>query len=402
MTEILISSKSDQPKRILVYTDCPGIYGVSQWNHSLIMKLVDLDYDVSCAQCQDSNYLIEQRNQRGIQHFWLKDDNLYLPSSPAKAVANTSEFETLFALAKPDLIVFSDGCPVSNIVAKKVAIQRGISYITIIHCVTNSWVKKFIAYLHYLPEIYQQSQGIFTVSQENLDLLHQKFKLTPNLGRVIYNGRPKQYFEPPNLQVRDRLRQYFNIPPNAVVCFTAARMDFSKGYQYQIKAIEQLKNSKIWSQLYFIWAGTGNLLTQLQTIATELAVSDHIKFVGERSDIPDLLDAADIFILPSQFEGMPLAIMEAMAKGKPIIASAVSGVPEQLGNTGKLLSDPKLDPEATIQELVIIIKTLTADAELRYSIGENSKNRAKKLFTEERMLKDYVTIINNILTKNNN
>ncbi|HEY9854068.1 MAG TPA: glycosyltransferase family 4 protein [Leptolyngbyaceae cyanobacterium] len=406
MAEILTLAQSEAENNqnklghILLYTDCPGIYGASQWNHSLIMKLVDLGYDVSCAQCQASHHLIEQRNQRGIQHFWLNDDNLYLPSTPARAFSNTSEFQTIFALAKPDLIVFSDGCPVSNIVAKKVAIQMEIPYIILIHAVTHSWVKKFVAYLHYLPDIYQQARGIFTVSQENLDLLHQKFKLPENLGRVIYNGRPAQYFNPPNLEVRDRLRQQFSIPHDAVVCFTAARMDISKGYQYQIKAIEQLKQRKIWSQLYFIWAGTGNLSIQLQTVAAELGISDRIKFVGERADIPDLLDAADIFILPSQFEGMPLAIMEAMAKGKPAIASAVSGIPEQLGNTGKLLSDPKLDPEATIRELAIAIETLAADAELRYSIGQAGKIRAEKMFREERMLEEYVVIIKRALIIN--
>jgi glycosyltransferase involved in cell wall biosynthesis len=395
MIETLTSSPST--KRILLYTDCPGIYGASQWNHSLIMKLTDLGYHVSCAQCQASHHLIEQRNQRGIEHFWLDDRNLYFPSLPTRAFSNTSEYTTIFTQAKPDLIIFSDGFPVSNIVAKKIAIEMGIPYITIIHCVTKSWAKKFVAYLHYLPEIYQHSREIFTVSQDNLNLLHQNFKLPSNVGQVIYNGIPQQYFSLPNLEVAARLRQELNISHDSVICFTAARLDLVKGYHYQMSAIQQLQQREIWHKLYFVWAGSGSLSLRFQDLADEIGISDRVKFIGERSDIPDLLDAADIFILPSQFEGMPLAIMEAMAKGKPVIATAVSGIPEELGETGKLLPDPNIYPEATIQELALTIENWATNPQLRSDIGQACKHRAEQMFKEERMLQEYITIIEKLL-----
>lgn len=381
---------------ILFYTDCPGLYGASQLNHALMCGLFRSGFQVSCAQSQASHFLIQQRDRLGIQHLWLKYDNLFHPSQPALAFSNTDEAEHIFTSAKPDLIIFGDGGPVSSIAAKEVAIQKGIPYIQLVHCVTSEWAERFEPYLQRLLNIYQNAKTIITVSEDNLNLLRQYFKLPESIGQVIYNGRSAEYFNPPNLQVRDRLRQELNIPSDAVVCFTAARLDIMKGYQYQLSAIQKLQESEIWSKIYFIWAGNGNLSLRLKTLSAEMGVSDRIKFVGERSDIPDLLDAADIFILPSQFEGMPLAIMEAMAKRKPVIATAVSGIPEELGETGKLLPDPKIYPEATIRELVTTIQSWTADAELRYTIGQACKKRAEKMFGEERMLKEYKVIIENI------
>jgi glycosyltransferase involved in cell wall biosynthesis len=383
--------------RILFYSDCPEIYGAAQCNHALMCGLVASGYTVTCAQSAASHHLIQHRNRLGIQHLWLEDDNLYHPTKPARAFSNTAEAQRIFERAKPDLIIFGDGSPFSSLEAKQVAARLEIPYITLIHCVALDWAQKFASYLDRLPYLYEKARAVITVARENLELLRQQFKLPQNRGQVIYNGRPAQYFTEQNLEARDRLRQELNIPTEAVVCLTTARMENVKGYQYQLSAIQQLQDSEIWQQLYFIWVGTGTLLPRLQAVANELGVSEHIKFLGERSDIPDLLDAADIFILPSQFEGMPLAIMEAMAKGKPVIATAVSGIPEELGDTGKRLSDPNIAPQATIQELAATLQTWVGDVTLRHAIGQAGKERAKMLFTEERTIENYVTLIESTL-----
>ncbi|HBE20934.1 MAG TPA: glycosyltransferase family 1 protein [Cyanobacteria bacterium UBA11149] len=383
---------------ILLYTDCPEIYGAAQLNHALMCGLVGAAYKVTSVQAEASHYLISQRNQLGIQHIWLEPDNIYNPLKPANAFTNTDEPKKIFTQAQPDLIIFGDGCPFSSLTAKEVAIEMGIPYIQLVHCVTSEWAKKFEDNLPRLPKIYQNAFSVITVSQENLNLLHQDFKLPENIGVVIYNGKAASYFNPQNIQIRDRIRQELNIPLDGVVCLTTARLDPVKGYQYQLSAIQQLQNSDIWSKLYFIWAGGGNLTLLLKNLSSEMGISKQIKFVGERSDIPNLLDAADIFILPSQYEGMPLAIMEAMAKGKPVIASTVSGIPEELGDTGKLLPDPKIDSGATIQELANTIQEWAANPELRNTVGKACKNRAEKLFKEERMLEDYIEIIEQTLS----
>lgn len=382
---------------ILLYTDCPGINGAGQCNHVLMLGFAGSGYRISCIQSQASDYLIDERERLGIRHIWIEDDDVYDATRIPLAFTNLSEAQSIFSIAKPDLIIFSDGCPLSNLAAKQVAIQLKIPYIVIVHCVTPSWARWFAPYLPKLPEIYRQAQAVVSVSEENIELLRSHFGLQENKGLVIHNGRPAQYFNDPNLIVRNRLRKELGISPSAVVSFTAARMQIMKGYQYQLKAIEQLKQRSAWSQLYFTWAGTGSLESQLRAIVGELGAADRVKFLGERSDIPDWLDAVDIFILPSLFEGMPLSIMEAMAKGLPVIATAVSGIPEELGETGKLLPNPKIDPEATVRDLITTIEAWTLDSKLRLAVGQSCKRRAERMFTAERMLEEYLRIIKRVL-----
>ena len=131
-----------------------------------------------------------------------------------------------------------------------------------------------------------------------------------------------------------------------------------------------------------------------------MGVTDKVKFIGQRWDIPDWLDASDIFILPSEAEGMPLSIMEAMGKGLPVIASAVSGIPEELGNTGKLLPDPNKDPEETIRELVSTLQVWVSFPQLRSKVGRASNSRAEKLFQQQTMLDNYTKLIQEVLKNN--
>jgi glycosyltransferase involved in cell wall biosynthesis len=182
-----------------------------------------------------------------------------------------------------------------------------------------------------------------------------------------------------------------------VVCITVARMELSKGYHYQLEAIRQLKQDSVWSKLYFMWVGIGSLGARLRAAVMGLGVTDRVKFLGRRFDIPNLLDAADIFVLPSQFEGMPLSVTEAMAKGLPVAASAVSGISEQLGDTGVLLPDPERDPQSSVSELAGTIRTWAMHPELRFAVGRACKERAKRLFTQDRMFRQYLEIIRDIL-----
>ena len=85
---------------------------------------------------------------------------------------------------------------------------------------------------------------------------------------------------------------------------------------------------------------TGALIDPFQQMVKQAGVGDRVKFLGELDAIDAWLDASDIFLLPSESKGLPLAMMEAVAKGLLIAASAVSGVPEGLGDTGQLLTSP--------------------------------------------------------------
>jgi len=384
-------------KHILLYTDDPQVGGVAQYNHSILCGLVKRGYRVTCVQSQKENDIITHQRKLGIQHVWLEFDTV---KDFSRTLTNLADAQNILSRAKPDLIIFSDSCPLSDFAAKQVAIQLAIPYIVVNHFVASYLAERFALCLDELSRHYTQAKAVIAVSHENLNLLHQLFRLPQDKGQVIYNGRSRKYFDLPKLSVRERLRREFDIPTEAVVCFTSAQLSVVKGFQYQLEAIRQLKHSSVWSQLYFVWAGSGHLEIQLKEEVKQLGVTKQVKFLGQRWDIPDWLDASDIFVLPSEAEGMPLAVMEAMAKGLPVIASAVSGIPEELGDTGKLLPDPKDNPQATVEELITTIQGWAVNSELRRSIGQAGKSRAEDLFREERMIQETMEVIEQALLPN--
>ncbi|XZN92432.1 MAG: glycosyltransferase [Microcoleus sp.] len=392
-----------QKARILMYAEDHGVGGLAQFNHSLMCKLAAEGYQVVSVQSKTDNPLIAEQKQLGIEHIWLEFDTM---KEFLRIAYNLGDAKKIYALAKPDLIIFSDGWPIANFAAKQVAIQQNLPYIVTLGYVDGTY-ETFnrgdrIPYFDAVSYQYELAKAAVAVSQENLNLFKSLFKTPLERGKVIYYGRPNIYFEPPNLSTRQRLRQEQGIPEDAIVCFTAARLTPIKGFQYQLQAIAQLKQLPIWSQIYFVWAGPGstthdNMEPELRATASKLGVEQQVKFLGQRWDIADWLDASDIFILCSEAEGMPLAIMEAMAKGLPVIATAVSGIPEELGDTGKLLPDPKINPEGTVKELVETVEIWAENSELRRLAGQGCKARSEQLFKEERMLREYVEVIEQAL-----
>ncbi|MEG3981376.1 glycosyltransferase [Microcoleus sp. T3B2] len=397
------SSYRPPTKHVLLYTEDSGVGGLAQFNHSLMCKLAADGYRVTSVQSQASNPLITEQKQLGIEHIWLEFDTM---KEFLRIAYNLDDAQKIYAQARPDLIIFSDGWPMANFAAKQVAIEQNIPYIISLGYINRNY-ETFdrgdqIPYFDAVAYQYIVAKAAVAVSHENLNLFQSLFKARLERGKVIYYGRPNSYFEPPNLSTRQRLRQEQGIPESAVVCFTAARLTPIKGYQYQLQAIAQLKNRPIWPQIYFVWAGPGstthdNLEPELRATVSKLGVEEQVKFLGQRWDIADWLDASDIFILSSQAEGMPLAIMEAMAKGLPVIATAVSGIPEELGDTGKLLPDPTIDPEGTVKELVETVEIWAENPESRRLAGQACKARAQELFKEERMLREYGEIIEQAL-----
>ena len=376
------------------------MYGAGQCNHILIKKLAQTGFLCTFVQPKATHHLVEERRSLGIAQTWIAEDDIYMPGGDHPSLHDETEPEQIFRSIMPDLIIFSDGCPVSNLAAKQVAIRLGIPYLVIVHCVTPSWARQFTKYLEALHRAYQKATEVIAVSHENLSLLHELFHLPPHLGQVIHNGVPKKFFSPLDFSIREKVRQEIGVPKDGILCLTVGRMESVKGYQYQMKAIARLRQSIVWPNLYFAWVGAGILEPRLRAWASQLNVATHIKFLGERQDIADVLNAADMFILPSHFEGMPLAIAEAMAKGLPVAASGISGVPEQLGNTGYLLPDPNTDPEILISQLIQIIHDWAEHTNVRRRIGMGCQQRAEEMFTVNSMFKKYLEHINCVLDKN--
>jgi glycosyltransferase involved in cell wall biosynthesis len=148
-----------------------------------------------------------------------------------------------------------------------------------------------------------------------------------------------------------------------------------KGVEYGIKsfaaASEQHQN------LRMALAGEGEQLGYLEDLAGQLGISENVTFLGVRNDLPDLLAATDSVLMPSLNEGFPRTAIEAMAAGKPVIATRVGGTPEAIidGETGILV--PAKDVEAMAEAL----NTLVADGELQTRLGAAGRTRAEQNYS---------------------
>jgi glycosyltransferase involved in cell wall biosynthesis len=124
-------------------------------------------------------------------------------------------------------------------------------------------------------------------------------------------------------------------------------------------------------------------------------VEDHVRFLGFRSDVPDLIAACDLFALPSLNEGLPLALLEALAGGKPVVASAVGGVGEVIRHADTGLLVPAGDSRA----LADAIRTVLTDAALTRRMGERGRALVEAEFTCDAMVNAVTQVYEDLLAQ---
>jgi glycosyltransferase involved in cell wall biosynthesis len=152
---------------------------------------------------------------------------------------------------------------------------------------------------------------------------------------TIPNGIPVSDYAPP-MGARGEVRASLQIPDAAPVFVTVGRFDPQKNHASLIGAFSSDGLRSIGAHLMLV--GDGRLRPELERQAIGLSVRERVHFLGVRRDVPRVLAAADVFVLSSRFEGNPLTVMEAMAAGKPVVATAVGCVPELVADdTGRLV-----------------------------------------------------------------
>jgi len=176
------------------------------------------------------------------------------------------------------------------------------------------------------------------------------------------------------------LKKELGIPINHPVICTISHMEEHKGLKYLLEAASLLLQSK--NDVSFLLVGEGVLKKELKILCADLKIEKNVIFAGEQSDISEILSLSDIFVLPSLREGLPLTILEAMACGKPVIATNVGGIPEIVkdGENG-ILVYPK-DPET----LYMAMNELLGDREKREKMGRIGKRVCDESFRTKTMV----------------
>lgn len=154
----------------------------------------------------------------------------------------------------------------------------------------------------------------------------------------------------------------FRIPAGCPVFITVGRLEYQKGIDVLLKSARQLLAD--YPQAHFLVVGDGSGRAHLEALAQELGISGSVHFVGHRPDVPNLLKSATAFVLPSRWEGMANALLEAMAAGLPVIATSVEGSTELIhsGETGVLVSSENV--EELTRAMAHLLKSTDAAAEM--------------------------------------
>jgi glycosyltransferase involved in cell wall biosynthesis len=201
---------------------------------------------------------------------------------------------------------------------------------------------------------------------------------------VILNGIPIREFAG-SQQVRHAIRHSLGIDEERFVFCCVGRLRTVKNHKGLLEAFRGVAHR---TEAHLLLAGDGELRGELETMARTMRITPWTHFLGEREDIDDILAASDAFILPSFSEGTPMSMLEAMAAGLPVIATAVGGVPEIVRNGTEGMLVPSGDTDAL------------RDAMMRIIAGENSRRvmsisaraRVKQAFSASAMAKSYLSL----------
>ena len=194
---------------------------------------------------------------------------------------------------------------------------------------------------------------------------------------LVYNPIDIQYLTAAPTTTRAELLRACGLPPDSLILLNVARLSPQKGLLYALRALPAIRKRFPSAHLVSVGATTDpRWLEQLEREATELGVKDHFHVMGGRRDVIDFLRACDVFIFPSLYEGLGIALIEAMAAGCACVASSAGPIPEVISNGEDGILVPPADPEA----IAAAVCRLLDDETLRRRLGDAATKTAFSRF----------------------
>ena len=182
---------------------------------------------------------------------------------------------------------------------------------------------------------------------------------------------------------RAGVRRELGLPPEGPALGICSRIVAAKGVDHLIRAMPKVIGRFPGASTLVV--GDGDAVEGLRALAKELAVAERVVFTGQRQDVPRLLGAMDLFVLPSESEGLSMALLEAMAAGLPAVATNVgdNAIAIRDGETGRIVELDQID------RLPGVLIELLSDEERLRSMGGRARQRAVEHYSHERMTENY-------------
>lgn len=227
---------------------------------------------------------------------------------------------------------------------------------------------------HLTHHIYANSHAVQVAAARDLHIPSEKIT-------VIKGGRDAGRLGRPSAQRRRQARIRLGLEDHQEVLVNVGRQDYQKGQRYLIEAMARLVRTRS-TRILLIAGQAGNVSPDLNSLCDHLRLGEKVRFLGHREDVPDILAAADLFVFPSLYEGLPGAVVEAMALGLPIVASDIDPVRETVeeGRNAVLVKP------GSPMELASAIERLLDDRQTALTFGMRSREIYDERFTIEQSM----------------
>lgn len=213
------------------------------------------------------------------------------------------------------------------------------------------------------------------------------------LLRVIPNGLDLEPFQRVSPAARESLRLSRGLQ-GKFLWLAVGRFEIGKDYGTMLRAFAVVRRQHADTALLLV--GRGSLQPQFEALANSLSLGSDVWFLGMREDVPELMPAADGYVMSSAWEGMPIVLLEAAAAGLPIVATEVGGNSEivRRGESGLLV--PPCNPDALAQAMMALMELPEAQ---RRSMGESGRERVGTHFAIGRMVEQWESLYVEVLAR---
>ncbi|GAB6059902.1 hypothetical protein JCM31598_30190 [Desulfonatronum parangueonense] len=208
------------------------------------------------------------------------------------------------------------------------------------------------------------------ISNAVSEVARAEFRLRPDGVTVLYNGIALDKIATPAAGARERIRREFDISLDVPVVGVVGRLSPEKGQEILLKGIPLMLTTH--PKSIFLLVGEGPTRRSCEKIVAELDIAHAVRFCGHRNDIPDILAAIDVLVIPSLMEGLSFSAIEAMAAGRPVAAFRVGGLPELINHEQTGLLAPGEDVAGLLDQ----VRRLLDDQALRAEIVANARSFA--------------------------
>lgn len=235
----------------------------------------------------------------------------------------------------------------------------------------------------------KKADKLIAVSREIADEMKKK-GITSTKILVIDNGIDLQKFS--NLEKSNDLRKSFRLNGNDKIVGTIGSLTEEKGHMYLLKAARQVMDKC--PECRFLIVGDGGQRQFLEEKTAHLGLTEKVLFAGSRKDVPEILSMLDAFVLPSLKEGLPMALLEAMASRVPVIATSVGAIPKVLENgVSGILIQPK-DSQAIASAIMQVVN----DKQGSFEMAQKGFEQVRDHFSSKTMSEKYLTVYEELLS----